>query len=531
MDAPCRARRLITLEFPPFLSHHWVNRRVLAMKESESTEYATGLARRKARRLAAIGPALAGMALGASVSCCAVAATAPITRFEHVIVIVQENRSPDNLFQGLCTSQSLCSTKPGPGQYNIQTANWLNAQAPGGVTQPQPAALASNFGTDHSHTGFVESCDAPQGSTQCRMDGAASESCSGNCPADPAYTYVANTDGLLDPYLTLAMQYGWANDMFQTNQGPSFPAHQFLFGATSAPSAVDDSKGIFASENNASDVADHGVTGCAAQSTNRVQLIRPGVGEVASDTIFPCFEHRTLGDIIDGVKLSWKYYAAGPNSIWTAPNAIEHICMPSNFACKGTLWTSDVDLVPSDVMNDMHACKLPDVSWVTPAGQNSDHPQLNKGGGPSWVASIVNTMGANPCRDSAGRRYWQTTAIIILWDDWGGWYDHVAPQVLKGDEGDYQLGFRVPMIFVSAYTPRGYIDNGNYDFGSVARFIEMNFTQREGMLGFADARSTTDLSTFYNFANTPRPFSPIPAPHDAQYFIDDKSPPLPPDTD
>lgn len=93
------------------------------------------------------------------------------------------------------------------------------------------------------------------------------------------------------------------------------------------------------------------------------------------------------------------------------------------------------------------------------------------------------------------------------------------------------MGFRVPLIFVSAYTPAGYIDNLNYDFGSVLRFIENNFGLGEGALGFADSRATTDFSTFYNLANTPRPLTKIPTVRTGIDFLDDKTPPTDPDDD
>jgi len=120
---------------------------------------------------------------------------------------------------------------------------------------------------------------------------------------------------------------------------------------------------------------------------------------------------------------------------------------------------------------------------------------------------------------------------LITWDDWGGWYDHVPPPILAMPQGDYQLGFRVPLIFVSAYTTPGFIDNSPHDFGSMLRFVESNFKVTPGILGFADARATDSLSTFYNLKNTPLPFVPIVAPKSAQYFLNDKTPPTPPDND
>jgi phospholipase C len=191
-----------------------------------------------------------------------------------------------------------------------------------------------------------------------------------------------------------------------------------------------------------------------------------------------------------------------------------------------------VDLKPADVLSDISSCKLPQVSWVIPIGQNSDHPgSRNTVGGPSWVASIVNTIGTDATCEQ-GKGYWSDTAIVITWDDWGGWYDHEKPPILNGNEGDYQYGFRVPLIVVSTFTPKAYINNVKpHDFGSVLKLIQGVFNIREGSLGFADLRATGDLQGFFNFSQMPRPFQKIAAPVSASFFLNDKRPPEPPDND
>ncbi len=462
---------------------------------------------------------------------------AQISSFRHVILVVQENRSPDNLFQGLCTppygSSRSCSTTPTGSQYDIQTSNWLNKASSTGVTQPTAVALANNFDLGHQHIAFTETCDRNSMGV-CEMDGAASNTChatstGSTCPTDPEYMYVDNSTGTVDPYLSMAAQYGWANYMFQTNQGPSFPAHQFLFGGTSAPGAADDAIGTFAADNVLPDVKAT-TAGCIALSTTTVPLITAS-GQILS--IYPCFEHGTLADLLGSSSIGWKYYTSGSGGIWTAPNAIRHICVPSapyGGTCTGSDWTENVVLKSSRLLTDIRKCELPDVSWVIPSGANSDHPGVSTGGGPSWVGSIVNAIGNNgKCRN--GETYWDDTVVIITWDDWGGWYDHEPPEFLSGPEGDYQYGFRVPMMVVSAYTPQGYVDNERHDFGSILRFVEQNFGIAEGALGFADARSTTDLTNFFDLTKPPRVFSTIPTALDADYFIHDKTPPTDPDDD
>jgi phospholipase C len=369
-------------------------------------------------------------------------------------------------------------------------------------------------------------CDADPATGECKMDGAINIACSGTCPSQPQYKYVDNSKGIVNPYLELATKYGWANYMFQTNQGPSFPAHQFIFGGTSAPSAADDAAGIFAAENMSGPTS--GIAGCIAASTTVVQLVGPSGIETPADRVYPCFEHETIPDVLPP-NVTWRYYAPSAGSIWTAPDAIQHICESSgpNGVCQGELWKNNVDLKPADVLTDIANCNLRNVSWVIPTGANSDHAASNDGGGPSWVASIVNAIGNSSCDNGLG--YWQNTAIIITWDDWGGWYDHVPPTILPYPQGGYQLGFRVPLIVVSAYTPSHYINNVRHDFGSILRFIEGNFAVKEGVLRFADARADNDLRNFFDYSRPPRKFKTVAAPLKAEFFIHDKRPATDPD--
>jgi phospholipase C len=461
-----------------------------------------------------------------------VVALAQIPSFQHIVLIVQENRTPDNLFQGLCAppfgSAASCSPTPTTSQYNIKTKNWLNNKSSTGVTKPGTVRLANDYDLNHAHSAFVAMCDA-NSTGACQMDGAAGVTCSPRCPGNPQFRYVLNSGGILNPYLNLATQYGWANYMFQTNQGPSFPAHQFLFGGTSAPSAADDAAGIFASENMSnSGLGGVGATaGCIAAAATTVELIDPTGGE--NQKIYPCFEHDTIPDKLPS-SFTWRYYAPSAGSIWTAPNAIQHICESSGAGgvCTGAEWTANVDLKSADVLTDIANCNLRSMSWVIPTGANSDHAHDNDGGGPSWVTSIVNAIGnSTTCDSNTG--YWKNTAIFIVWDDWGGWYDHEPPTVLSQPQGDYQYGFRVPLIAVSAYTPAGYINNARHDFGSILRFVEQNFGIPEGVLSFADSRSTTDLTAFFNLAAAPRSFTQIAAPKDANFFLHDKRPQTDPD--
>jgi phospholipase C len=474
--------------------------------------------------------------------CLTVPASAQITSFKHVIIVVQENRTPDNLFQGLCAPPappSACSTHPSSLQYNIQTTAWLDKTSPTGMTNPYANPLGLGYDMSHIHSAFVAMCDLKN--SVCAMDGAANVRCkaiSQPCPTKPAFGYVDNSAGAVQPYLDLVKAYGWGNYMFQTNQGPSFPAHQYLFGATSAPSADDDHNGILAAENYTFGTrTGTGYFGCTSPLTSTVPLINPQGVEFKQ--IYPCFEHQTLADLLEAAGVSWRYYGVDGDiwthptatGIWMAPNAIRHICGAVGQRCKGTEWTSHVEGTPAAILSDATNCRLRGVSWVIPSASNSDHSSnVRFTGGPSWVASIVNAVGKSTCQNPDGSSYWNSTAIIITWDDWGGWYDHEPPPIGKYPYGGYEMGFRVPLIVVSAYTPAGYINNYHQDFGSIIRFIERNWGISEGALTFADARSgIDDLRLFFN--GPQRQFRAIKAPLSAKDFLTAKPSNIPPDDD
>jgi len=508
----------------------------------------------------------------------------------NVVVIFQENRTPDNLFHFLTPACPLpasvppldaCIPKPVTEHcYDISPCGLSNERR----TLPvpvylKPVPLAGSVDPDHSHKGFNNMCDPFPLTLQCRNDGAWKTS----FPAETSYAYVDNTpvtnyDGtpghLLEPYLILAKQYGWANYMYQTNQGPSFPAHQFIFGGTSARTAEDDANATFVSENyNA-----NGNAGCLALESATNSIISPALDTPPADCtlyadgsvqecpvkntalIYPtnpvgtfCSSHASMANVLDPHSITWKYYAPSPGSIWTAPDAIKAICEPawvnpngdpnSTLKCTGKEWKANVDTdnLGTDILRDIANCDLARVNWVIPNGTWSDHAGQNDLYGPSWVAAIVNAIGSHATcgreTNDAGQRYWENTAIIITWDDWGGWSDNQPapyasklPCRSKDCQADYQYGFRVPLIVVSAYTPAGYINNDQDDFGSVLRMIEGINHLTEGQLGFADKRASTDLHEFFTLMQ-PRQFFMLPAEKDANFFLTYSGAAVDPDDD
>jgi phospholipase C len=397
-------------------------------------------------------------------------------KISHVVIIFQENRSVDNLFNGL------------PGADTVQSG--LNSS--GGTTELTAIPLTAPYDLLHQHQAYQVEYDGG------RMDGFNLEPGSAGCKGQPycpaiyqaAYGYVPQTE--VAPYFSMAEQYGFGDRMFQTNEGPSFPAHQYILSGTSTVSA---SSTLRASENPFSPKQQF-TGGCDAPKGSLVQLIDANGEE--NQLMYPCFDRMALTDLLDAAGLTWHYYLArvGPG-LWNGPDAISHIRNSSEYA-------TDVVAPPSQVLTDIADGTLANVVWVTPTGAASDHAKTTNGTGPAWVASVVNAIGQSP--------YWTNTAIFVTWDDWGGWYDHVKPPVYNS----YELGFRVPLVVISAYTDEGYVSHKQHEFGSILKFAEKNFGL--GSLGTTDVRAD-DLSDFFHFKQAPRSFTPIGSSLPGRYFL------------
>jgi len=435
---------------------------------------------------------------------------ATTSSIQHIVVIFQENRTPDNLFQ----DPNLIKAGADIALSGVNSKGAIIPLTP--IDLSSTTSNPDTYDLDHSHSAFTKMCDFDSTSGTCKMDGAdlISVFCAGaaNCPPpNPQFKYVNPAD--VQPYFTMAEQYTFGDRMFQTNQGPSFPAHQFLISGTSAPSP---GSNLFVENNPVKPKSDN--TGCIAPPTQTVTVIDPNGIET---TQYPCFEHPTLTDLLNAQGISWRYYANSAGTIWTAPNAIQHMCgpdatPPNATKCTASDWTNNVVLKYTQVLTDIANNQLAQVSWVTPNGLQSDHAQSTDGTGPSWVASVVNAIGNSP--------YWSNTAIFITWDDWGGWYDHVPPKIINS----YEYGFRVPLIVVSPYAKAQHISHNTHDFGSMLKFTEETFGLQS--LGYADA-AADDFADCFDFSQAPLKFQTINAPLKAAFFLNDTRPPTDPDDD
>ncbi len=378
---------------------------------------------------------------------------------QHVVVIMQENRSFDNLFNGY------------PGADTVQGGMSGDTLVP-----LKPVSLGDPRDLSHSHLRWMEDWDNGN------MDGFAQDG------SLLPYSYVPEKD--VEEYWTLAQQYVIGDRMFQSNTGPSFVAHQYMIAGQSGNVAENPTGSIW---------------GCDAAPGTTAALLGPNGTELPG--VFPCFDYVTTADLLDAKGVSWRYYAPGSGDnffILSAYQAVRHIRF-------GKDWDENVISPSRRVLVDIKHGELAQVTWIVPDWSHSDHPGSGDEG-PDWVTSIVNAIGNSP--------YWNSTAIFISWDDWGGWYDHVTPT--KVDE--MGPGFRVPLLIVSPYARHGYITHHVHEASGFIAFIEHNFDL--GTLGARDA-GTDAFSDCFDYTQTPPSFSAIPTKVTAERIIreEDSGPP------
>ena len=384
----------------------------------------------------------------------------PIT---HIVIIVQENRTPDYLFQGIPHADIATTALDSEGQ----------------TVSLQPVSLAAGYDLSHRNAAFITD-----------YDGGLMDGFDRNLPPSEylrPYGYAPRKE--VSPYHQMARQYVLADRMFQTNQSGSFPSHQYLVSGTSSaqPASTDDvdSNGL-----NKKNQSQNEPVGCDAPQNAIVNTIDPVTG-YAGPTPFPCFDRPALSDLLDAAGVSWRYYQhnLGPG-LWHAYDAIQHVRYGPDYA--------NVVTPSRTILTDAATGNLAAVSWVMPpSNPYSDHSGDGSAKGPSWVAAVVNAIGTS--------QYWNSTAILIVWDDWGGWYDHVPPPQFN----HYELGFRVPLLVISPYAKKAHVSHVQYEFGSLLKFAETTFGL--GSLGTTDVRAN-NLTDAFNYNRPPRAFTPIKAP-------------------
>ncbi len=445
------------------------------------------------------------------------------TPIAHVIVLIQENRSFDNLFATFPGADGATSGQAAPMPSPI--ASKCRAEQQPVITQPTTVPLTKvslvgrgfprNFGhdndLDHNYTGYeVERDGGKMDGFDLLLFGPHGEGPKAACTY--SYQYV-NPRGI-KPYWDLAKQYVLADHMFQTQASSSFAAHQDLIAGGTVVNYEPSHYGNNSIIDNPSTLG----WGCDGAPGTVTSLISTTLELYPNAGPKPCFSYETMRDLLDAKQISWKYYAvafkAGGAGIWSAFDAIDAVRHSRE-------WRQNVTDSPNDIFRDITRGRLPAVAWITPDAANSDHPEEVINGkptdnGPSWIASVVNAVGES--------KYWESSAIVILWDDSGGFYDHEPPWLIDDQGG---LGFRVPMLIVSPYV-QPHVEKTDYEDASILNFIENNWNL--GSMGTMEEQRAKSIGTAFNFSQTPRPFIKIQSEYSRSFFLNQKPSGLPVDT-
>jgi phospholipase C len=276
-------------------------------------------------------------------------------------------------------------------------------------------------------------------------------------------------------YWSYAEHFVLADRFFSTLAGPSFPNHLYTVAAQTG-GAIDNPSQF--------------PWGCDSDSSTTV-ISLDARGTLSRQ--YPCFDFPVITDRLDAAAISWRYYAPQPGQtgyIWSALDAIRHIR-------NSPLWTTRVPPV-SQFVTDAAAGMLPAVSWVIPDFTESEHPTGFQGEtrsvsvceGENWTVQQINAV-----MNSAA---WPTTAIVVTWDDFGGFYDHVTPPYVD----EYGLGPRVPFIVISPFAKQQTVSHTTYEFASLLQFVETRYNLPP--LGRRDTVANSLLDMF-DFTQPPAP--------------------------
>jgi phospholipase C len=388
-------------------------------------------------------------------------------KIKHVIIIMQENRSFDHYFgtfpgadgipmnaEGIPT---VCINDPDLGK--CVTPFYNPNDIDGGGPHHQASAVQDIDGGKMD--GFIISLMAGRKSV-CKSP--TTPGCSSGSQGPDIMGYHDARE--IPNYWTYAEKFVLQDHMFEPDASWSLPAHLFM------------------------------VSGWAARCSKQGDpmscvnaLDSPGRSFFGAPTgIKTDYAWTDLTYLLYKNNVSWAYYLTEgtepdcPNGEMICDTNLQKVDVPSLWNPLADFTTVHLDNQLGNIQTDdsyFEAAKngqLPAVSWIVPEGKNSEHPPDSIRAGQAYVTGIINAAMQGPD--------WDTTAIFLAWDDWGGFYDHVVPPVV--DQNGY--GLRVPGLMISAYARKGYIDHQMLSFDAYLKFIEDIFLSGQRIDPATDGR-------------------------------------------
>ncbi len=384
------------------------------------------------------------------------------TPIKHVVIVVKENHTFDNYFGSF----------PGAdGISMIQTSS--------GMIAPPVAPDSTPRDLCHEHSCALNDW---AGGGMSGWDSTAGTSVNGDNLA-----YAQYGESQIPNYWKYARTYTLADRFFANVLGPSFPGHTFVLAAQVG----------WATGNPPTDIT-HPYWGCDQTATATVTVTDQTT--CTDQQVFPCFDIPSLPDVLPS-GVDWKFY--GTNfyvlpEIWSMFDGIKSIR-------QGPGWQNVVNASQFD--SDVDNGTLPAVSWLVDQDLDDEHPKV--GGvcaGENWTVGHLNHIMNKP-------DLWASTVILFTMDDFGGWYDHVAPPRQYGCDpaNPYGLGFRLPLIVISPYAKPGYIFHEQSEQASIPRFVERIFNAKtlSSLDPAAQDGQANDLLGAFDFTQQPLPPLPL----------------------
>jgi phospholipase C len=425
-----------------------------------------------------------------------------IHKIRHVIIVMQENRSFDSYF----------GTYPGadgiPMSRGVPTVCVPNPA--GGCIRPYHDLADVNGGGPHGEANALADINGGKLDGFIKERAAAHKTCS--APNDPACAFGVTPDVMgyhtgaeIPNYWTYARDFVLNDHMFEPVKSWSLPDHLYLVSAWSARCQ---NRSPSSCVNNIAGPYQNRQFGQAVQQ--EVATGQTSIDLAWTDITWLLYTHH----------VSWRYYVQAGSQPDCARDSAETCAPVTQNAKTPGIW-NPLPLF-GDVQHDHQvtnvealgsyfsaaaAGRLPAVSWITPSAPDSEHPPASVHQGQAYVTSIVNAAMKSPD--------WKSTAIFLTWDDWGGFYDHVAPP--RVDQNGY--GLRVPALVISPYARRGYIDHQTLSSDAYLKFIEDDFLGGARLNPVTDGRRDPrpdvrenqsilgNMTADFNFSQPPR--SPV----------------------
>ena len=411
-----------------------------------------------------------------------------LPKIQHIIFIVQENHSFDNYFgtypgtngiSNISIPLNINDTAMGyVSPYHLSATvpvSIVGDELPPGISDPDDLTAAMANPTSPYHLSNESISKALSNAWAAAHKAYDNGKMDGFVTAEGSILTMGYYDNQDIPYYwDYANHYVLDDNFFSSEMGPSLPNHLYIASGASGPTSL---------------VYPWVLNGTVINDPSGNFSLR-GID----------FTWATLAQELSKANIKWTWYDGDVNA--TAPTIWNVLPLFNYFQTHPNQLTEHVKNT-QDFVTDVQKNKLPAVSWIIPgewhpptlpavfANQSiSEHPPARSDAGMDYVAYLVNQVMKSPA--------WSSTAIVITWDDYGGFYDHVPPPQID----QYGEGFRVPTLVISPWAKPHYIDHTEYEFGSLLRLAEVNFNLPT--LGGRD-KTANDMMNSFNFSQKPQP--------------------------